>query len=162
MTLTHRFQKMLRLALLLAGPAMGIAASSDNQALGFTVNPVFSFTLDDPVVSFLILDIPPGEAGLDSHIVLCNLVANLSQTRHRITASLDRDMPTGTSLTCGIHVPGYGFSTPSAISATPADVADGIGQVNDTGVRIFYNFTANNTAAPGNFTRTITFTFLEF
>ncbi len=94
----------------------------------------------------------------DSSTAKYNITTN--ETGKKITAKIDSNMPTGTTLKVNLTAPSTGTSAGAQeLTETAIDVVTGIGQVAESNLPITYTFSATVSAGVvTSSTRTVTFT----
>ena len=148
------------LIVLALGSASAFAADNANQRLNFQVQSFVNITLADATLNLVISSIPfggQGEATASSSYALVN-----NKPGQKITASLDSNMPAATSLQLTAAAPtGATAAGAVSLSSTPATIATGVNNVNQSGLGLAYSFKASEQASTAAFVRTVTYTVLS-
>lgn len=143
--------------------AMAQAGNSDTQTVTFEVEPINEISaIGDPgelVINAAISGSQP--VSVTDASTTYDITTN--ETSKKITAKIDTDMPTGTTLTVALAAPSVGSSAGATeLTVTDSDVVTGIGKVAESGKTITYTFSATVTAGVlTTDTRTVTFTLTD-
>jgi hypothetical protein len=145
------------LAMLAISAASAFAADSANQQLNFEVKAFCDIQLADKALNLVISSIPLGGQGEATAASSYSLVNN--KLDQKITASLDSDMPSDTTLTLDAGAPKNAAAVGAVtLSAKAVDVATKVNRVNESGIALNYTFNATEQASTEPFVRTVTYT----
>lgn len=145
-------------ALLVPALAVNAHAQAPTQSVAFEVQPISQISVSGSP-SLTISTATPGSAPT-SATASGSYAITTNETNRKITAQLDSDLPDGVTLTVTLGAPsGADDAHPVVLSTTAADVATGIGRVNQSGLSISYQLAATVAAGvvPAS-SRTVTFT----
>jgi len=141
-------------------PAGAFAANTAGQNITVNINNINVMTVNSGSVSISPGTVPlagaPVEPGTDSSSTYS---LSTNGTNMKITASLDQNMPEGSTLSATLEPPKSGSSPGAvALSITPATIVSGITRTFDRSRKITYMLTIGPGIKTSTFTRTITFT----
>jgi len=151
--------KIIRIAL----PALAIVALSagkaaaQDQEVSFEVQAINQISFSGSP-SLVISTATAGSAPTSANANATYAITT-NETNRKITAQLDSDMPTGTTLSVTLAAPNGATSTTVQLSESAQDVVTGVSKVSESGLNVSYSLTA--TAAAGVIaadSRTITYT----
>lgn len=145
----------LALAALSAGKA---AAQSATQDVSFEVQAINQLTFSGS--PSLVISTATAGSAPTSATANATYAITTNETGRKITAGIDSDMPSGTTLSVSLAAPSGGTSAGAVqLGTTAQDVVTGVSTVNASGLNVTYTLQA--TAAAGVVpagTRTVTYT----
>lgn len=153
----------LAMALVVFGfGAMAQAGDTATQIVTFDVQAINEITVSGPVSLTISTATAGDQPDSDTDdTTTYNITTN--EKGKKITAKIDSNMPTGTTLKVNLTAPTAGGSSVGDVTlgTSDADVVNGIGQVAESNLPITYTFSATVSAGvvPSG-TRTVTFTLI--